>query len=165
MAPEKSRFSRLDPEKFSRPAGEEPKARTSTRLVEYLLFAVFGILIILAAIALYTSYSPKHRLVPNLVDDGIKKDRVNVLLIGIGGDTHIGGGKDLADTVIFASLKPSTQQVALISIPRDLYVETSVRTGRITGAYNDGPATLVQAVQEALALPIHHYVEIDFFGF
>lgn len=175
MAPEKPRFSRLDPEKFSKSAGEEPKAETSTRLVEYVLFAIFGILIILAAIALYTSYSPKHRLVPNLVDEGIKNDRVNMLLIGIGGDTHIGGGKDLADTVIYASLKPSTREVALISIPRDLYVRVG-RFGRHrinlahslgdeSGYPGAGPGLLVDTIAEIFAQPIHAFARVDFAAF
>lgn len=175
MTPEKTRFSRLDPDKFSRSVAEPPHVESSTRTVEYVLFAVFGLLIILGGIALYTSYSPSHRLVPNLVDEGIKNDRVNVLLIGIGGDTHIGGGKDLADTVILASLKPSTKQVALISIPRDLYVRVG-RFGRHrinlahslgdeSGYPGAGPGLLVDTVSGVFAQPIHAFARVDFAAF
>lgn len=97
----------------------------------------------------------------------------NYLLVGSDsrafGDPNTGESGDVtggrSDTIMVLRLDTNTDEAALLSIPRDLYVETSVRTGRINGAYNDGPATLVQAVQEGLALPIHHYVEIDFFGF
>lgn len=98
----------------------------------------------------------------------------NYLLVGSDsrslGDPNTGGGTDdvtgsRSDTIMVLRVDTSTDSAALLSIPRDLYVETSVRTGRINGAYNDGPAALVQAVKEALSLPVHHYVEIDFFGF
>lgn len=55
---------------------------------------------------------------------------------------------------------------ALLSIPRDLYVEVEDgHSGRINGAYNGGPTSLVQTVTAALGIPVHHYVEIDFVGF
>ncbi len=48
-------------------------------------------------------------------------DRINVLLLGIGGKEHEEGGL-LADSIIIVSFKKSTGKVALISIPRDLYL-------------------------------------------
>jgi len=51
---------------------------------------------------------------------GEDKDRINILLLGMGGKKHEGGY--LTDTIILASLKPSTKQVALLSIPRDLNI-------------------------------------------
>lgn len=50
------------------------------------------------------------------------EDRINVLLLGIGGQEHKDGGL-LTDSVVIVSFKKSTGQVALISIPRDLYVK------------------------------------------
>ena len=58
-----------------------------------------------------------------------------------------------------------SESASLLSIPRDLWVQVPTRTGKINGAYNDGPAALIQTVKDALNLPIHHYVEIDFYGF
>lgn len=49
---------------------------------------------------------------------GQNDDRVNILLLGIGGPGH--DGPYLSDTNIIFSLKPSSNEVALISIPRDL---------------------------------------------
>ncbi|MBI4884241.1 MAG: LCP family protein [Actinobacteria bacterium] len=105
--------------------------------------------------------------------DAVGGNFENYLLVGSDsralGDPNTGtGGEDIgsrSDTIIVLRVDNGNGTAALLSIPRDLYVETSVRTGRINGAYNDGPATLVQAVQEALAIPVHHYVEVDFFGF
>lgn len=47
--------------------------------------------------------------------------RVNILLIGIGGDDHQGG--DLSDTIIIASIDPFNNEVAMLSVPRDLWVD------------------------------------------
>ncbi len=57
---------------------------------------------------------------------------------------------------------------ALLSIPRDLWVPIAGRGGeesRINSAYNDGPGVLAATITQALGLPIHHYVEVDFVGF
>ncbi len=51
---------------------------------------------------------------------GESQDRINFVLLGMGGPGH--EGPFLSDTIILASVKPSTGQVALISIPRDLIV-------------------------------------------
>ncbi len=47
--------------------------------------------------------------------------RVNILLMGVGGPGHDGG--DLTDTMILASVDPVNNSVALLSIPRDLWVK------------------------------------------
>lgn len=48
---------------------------------------------------------------------GEEKDRINILLLGIGGPGH--DGPYLSDTNIIVSIKPSTNEVAMISVPRD----------------------------------------------
>jgi len=52
---------------------------------------------------------------------GATSDRINILLLGVGGPGH--DGPYLSDTNIIVSIKPSTNEVALISIPRDLAVK------------------------------------------
>lgn len=47
--------------------------------------------------------------------------RVNILLLGIGGDGH--DGPDLTDTMILASVDPVNNKAVLLSIPRDLWVK------------------------------------------
>lgn len=58
-------------------------------------------------------------------------------------------------------------QVAMMSVPRDLWVEISGtgESGRINGAYNGGPERLLQTIADALGIPVNHYVEVDFTGF
>ncbi len=50
------------------------------------------------------------------------EDRINVLLLGIGGEEHKEGGL-LTDSIVIVSFKKSTGKAALISIPRDLQVQ------------------------------------------
>lgn len=49
---------------------------------------------------------------------GQSDDRVNILLLGIGGPGH--DGPYLSDTNIIVSIKPSASELALIPVPRDL---------------------------------------------
>lgn len=59
---------------------------------------------------------------------------INILLLGIGGAKH--DGPDLTDTIILASINPQKNIVHLVSIPRDLYVD-SLQT-KINAAYANG---------------------------
>ncbi len=49
-------------------------------------------------------------------------DRINALVLGIRGEDDPNGGL-LTDSIMMVSLKKSTGQVALISVPRDLYLQ------------------------------------------
>lgn len=83
---------------------------------------------------------------------------------GIGSATDVTGNR--SDTIMVLRRDRATGDASLLSIPRDLWVDIAGGgTDRINSAFNDGPATLVQTVQDALGIPIHHYLEIDFFGF
>ena len=103
---------------------------------------------------------------------GESDDRVNILILGIGGVGH--DGPELTDTVIVASLKPSTGKVALLSVPRDLLMTTpdygQVKLNAIN-AYAEakvkgsGPAAEAAALSAALGEPIDYWARIDFNGF
>ena len=84
---------------------------------------------------------------------------------GIGTEDEVTGSR--SDTIMVLRLDKRGGPASLLSIPRDLWVSVPGHEGkrRINSAFNDGPAVLVQTVQQALMLPIHHYVEVDFSGF
>ena len=83
---------------------------------------------------------------------------------GIGTEADVSGSR--SDTIMVMRRDKATGVASLLSIPRDLWVDIPGRGhSRINSAYNDGPAVLVQTVQQALGIPIHHYMEVDFFGF
>jgi LCP family protein required for cell wall assembly len=104
---------------------------------------------------------------------GEENNRVNVLLMAIGGEGH--KGKNLADTIMVASIDPSNQSTALLSIPRDLYVQvpneeyfTKINAVHAYGEsqkYDHGPELLREMIEEITDLPIHYYVRVDFTAF
>ncbi len=103
---------------------------------------------------------------------GESDDRINFLLLGMGGKKH--DGPYLTDTIIFASLKPSTKEAAMISVPRDLLVEIpgygwwKINNANAFGEqknFGQGALLTKEVVENLLNQPIHYYVRIDFSGF
>ena len=113
---------------------------------------------------------------------GTEEDRgsevLNFLLVGIDNAAgidpdspiHIDRDADtlLTDSIILVRIDPDSDQVAMLSIPRDLWVPIAgkgwserVNTARGIG----GAATLIETVSEFLGVPIHHYAEANFAGF
>jgi polyisoprenyl-teichoic acid--peptidoglycan teichoic acid transferase len=98
-----------------------------------------------------------------------KSERVNVLLLGIGGGKH--DGPLLTDTIIFASIDPEKNKVALVSLPRDLWIPDL--KGKINRAYSDGEIKqkgggirLTRAVVEkVVGQPVDYVFRVDFNGF
>ncbi|MBK8331933.1 MAG: LCP family protein [Ilumatobacteraceae bacterium] len=100
----------------------------------------------------------------------------NFLLVGSDsralGDPNTGETGEVtgnrSDTIMVLRVDKGDGSASLLSIPRDLWVDRAGHDskGRINSSFNDGPAALVQTVQQGeLGIPIHHYVEIDFSGF
>jgi LCP family protein required for cell wall assembly len=84
---------------------------------------------------------------------------------GLNPDAFGDDGGQRSDTMLLLRMQGGTSH--LLSIPRDLYV-TIAETGqkaKINAAYNGGPRRLILTLQEALGLPVHHYLEIDFVSF
>jgi LCP family protein required for cell wall assembly len=83
---------------------------------------------------------------------------------GIGDESTVSGRR--SDTIMVLRNDRSTGTASLLSIPRDLWVEIPGHgRSRINSAYNHGADVLVQTVEQALDIPVHHYLEIDFSGF
>ena len=103
---------------------------------------------------------------------GERDDRINILLLGIGGPGH--DGPFLTDTILIASLKPSTKQISLVSIPRDLAVDIpGYGTQKINSAdaYGEkkqtdwGGAYATEIVSKTLDIEIPYYIRVDFKAF
>jgi len=107
---------------------------------------------------------------------GYADGRINILLLGIGGKGH--PGQNLTDTIIMVSLNTKTNQAALYSIPRDMYVaipelnysakiNTVYQIG-LSGAKNDGATSaglIVKTVENLTAQKINYYAILNFGGF
>ena len=102
----------------------------------------------------------------------------NFLLVGIDSaagvdpDSPIHIDRDantlLTDSVILVRIDPDADRVAMLSIPRDLWVPIAGKgwSERVNAARGIGGAsTLIETVSDYLGVPIHHYVEINFAGF
>lgn len=101
---------------------------------------------------------------------GEKEDRINILLLGTGGEGH--DGANLADTIMLVSFKPSTQEVALISFPRDLTVPVKgLNTWRKINSLNaigearskgDGAQFTASNLSQIFNLDINYFIRVDF---
>ena len=114
--------------------------------------------------------------------------RVNVLLLGIGGQYHPGG--DLTDTMIVLSVDPVNKTAAMLSIPRDMWIKMPVgffgAYQKINAAYSSakyaylgrvdlastneqaieaGFHSVDQAVSDVLGININYHVLVNFQAF
>jgi LCP family protein required for cell wall assembly len=111
--------------------------------------------------------------------------RVNILLLGRGGDGH--EGPDLTDTILVASIDPVQKEAAILSIPRDFWVKAPgggsskinaifanakyAAQGRAKTAADRqktdeaGFAAIEDTVEKTMGIPIHYHAMVDFEGF
>lgn len=108
--------------------------------------------------------------------------RINVMMIGVGGDGH--DGAYLTDTIIVASVDPVQNEAALVSIPRDLWVKKEngdpgkinevfalarqnayAKNKDFDAATKTGTEALEKVLTQVLGIPINYYIYIDFNGF
>lgn len=108
----------------------------------------------------------------NKVIMGQQGDRINILLLGIGGAGH--DGAFLSDTNIILSIKPSTNQVAMISIPRDLAVKINkhgIRKINNADAFGEaeqagsGGEYTRKVFEDSFGMSIPYYARVDFTAF
>lgn len=104
--------------------------------------------------------------------EGEEDDRINVLILGMGGAGH--DGPYLTDTIMIASVKPSTEQIGLISIPRDMAVDIpgkgiyKINHANAFGEdkkSNWGGAFATEVVEKNFDIDIPYYVRVDFKAF
>lgn len=98
-------------------------------------------------------------------------NQVNILILGMGGAEH--EGPYLTDTIILTSLKTSSKELALFSIPRDLYVPTTEFGWQKINAVNslgmvksnDGAVLISKTISEIFEIPVHYWIRLDFSAF
>jgi LCP family protein required for cell wall assembly len=73
-----------------------------------------------------------------------------------------------SDTIMMWRVNPATSQVAVLSFPRDLFVDIAgtSRSGRINEAYErDNPQKLIDTIFQNFGIPTDHFVQVDFCAF
>jgi len=163
---------------------DAPKNKKRRKITFYII-AILALVLIFSGKVIMSSQSTSdwlsekglfntlRRLVPSSDKslNGEEDDRINILLLGMGGEGH--DGAYLTDTIILASLKPSTREVALVSIPRDLYVPIEGNGWRKINYVNalaeaqeqNGGEETIKVLSSVFQLPIHYYIRVDFQGF
>lgn len=183
---------------------KKPKEKKKRSVRRRLLksFGILTLLILLAAGSIFGYALIKERQIFRGSGDGaagLEKNvdpsrlngegdgRVNILLLGKGGPGH--EAPDLTDTILLASIDPVQNEAALVSVPRDLYVEDSAGSQtKINAIYSNakqarlakstsqsdaekqaaedaGLDAIKESVSEVLGVPVHYYVMIDFTAF
>jgi LCP family protein required for cell wall assembly len=107
--------------------------------------------------------------------------RVNILLLGRGGEGH--DGADLTDTILLASIDPVNNRTALISIPRDMWVTTPYGSSKVNAVFayakqraqsrgsdkkaaeEAGIKAVEDEVKDILGVSVHYYSMVDFRAF
>lgn len=101
-------------------------------------------------------------------------DRITILMMGIDrrpGEPFI----SRTDTMMLVSFNPQTEDVSVLSVPRDLYVvipgrgRDRINTAFVYGAQGNNPAggaeLAMRTVEYNLGVPVDHYVMLDFNAF
>lgn len=126
--------------------------------------SIFILLVLIIVIGIKTSFLPF--LFQLAFDKGINLNQVdgkiNVLLLGIGGQGH--EGPNLTDTIIFASVDTKKNKVTLVSVPRDLWMPDL--KNKINTAYALGGLIFAKSeVSRILNQPIEYGLRLNFDGF
>ena len=181
-------------DQFTTPKGEEPIKKKKTKskrkkvfklssfllIFSVILFLVFSsqVLVSKQSSTSWFSRLPIIKQIRQLAESadrqlkGEERDRVNILLLGMGGENHDGGY--LTDTIIITSIEPSTNKISMISVPRDLAVPIEGMGWRRINSVNayaeaeeagSGGLAISQAVSDLMKIPIDYYVRVDFQGF
>ncbi|MBU1203391.1 LCP family protein [Patescibacteria group bacterium] len=103
--------------------------------------------------------------------EGEKEDRINFVLMGMGGEGH--NGPYLTDTLMIASFQPSTKEAAIFSLPRDMIVPiTPGNYKKVNSVYTIGQNNGIgggqfvkQIISDTFDIDIHYFAAVDFQGF
>jgi polyisoprenyl-teichoic acid--peptidoglycan teichoic acid transferase len=119
----------------------------------------------------------KNLVIPSKINlKGNDNERINILLLGIAGQGK--PGNNLTDTIMIASLDMKNGKVALLSIPRDLYVEVpqTLYRNKINAIYEYGLRSysgdkeraiwpMEEVIKNITSLDINYWAVVNFDGF
>lgn len=143
-------------------------------LVRPLTYILGGCLVALLLFVLLRSLWPGLKagvnfFSPNLNQLQSFRSRTNILLLGIGGERQ--AGADLTDSMMLLSINLLTADTVIISLPRDIWVESL--QAKLNTAYHYGEAKQAggglilakAAVGEIVNQPVQYSTVMDFSGF
>ena len=118
--------------------------------------------------AVVKAVTPELHRAPRKTLVSLPKEPSAQTILLIGSDRRWSGANGArSDTIMLARVEPSKHRIALLSIPRDLYVAIPGHGhDRINMAFNyGGERLLTRVVRDTFGVRIDHFVEIAFHGF
>lgn len=109
------------------------------------------------------------RIMPKFTVLDESEGHTNILFLGVAGKNEQGG--NLSDSIMILSINGSKGTVSLLSLPRDLYVDSQVGSRKINEIYaaarfSEGDQKGLKIVEQALSqftgIPIHYTAVVDF---
>lgn len=168
-------------------SGKKAPKKSNRKGVKFALLSLLVIFLLIIGYVLYYSIGAASDVFTggitfnNLIGksslnqtDGV----TNVLFLGKGGSNHPGG--QLTDTIMLVRIRHEDKKVAMLSIPRDLYVsipgdgQSKINQAYVTGFNSTenseekgkaGADLASEVVSNVTGVPIHYYVTADFTGF
>lgn len=139
-----------------------------------ILLSVIVVIFVLFFVAKTASFYPFlfHLFFDKDINLQQTNNKINVLILGIGGGKH--EGPNLTDTIILANIDQKNNKVNLISIPRDLWLpDLTGQDKKINNAYSQGEIKrkgggiplAKAAIGKITGQPIDYVVRVDFAGF
>lgn len=164
------KFRKISP--ISQPSAGTGKIKTGLFQAASVLLFLFLFGIVLGKIRNEFKTQKVLQWTSSIVGKDLQTDaagRTNILLLGVGGDGHEGG--NLTDTIIIASIDAAAERIVLLSLPRDLYVDSTLGKSRINRLYDDaklkwdsaqGLGFTRETIAKIFELEIPYYVKVDF---
>lgn len=165
--------------------------KTITKITEKNLherFGNWGLGIFIGCIILVVMGGTMYVLARNLTltsgilrifGSGLATDQyghTNILVLGVGDKNH--DGEDLTDTIMVVSIDEKKNTVSMLSIPRDLYIDTKIeivggnRINRVyelsKASYQNSPKALAftkNTIGSLLGIDLQYYAKVDFTAF
>ena len=166
----------MEENRWSRFHQEKRKRRWGVILGVLVAGLLMALLLFWGTVWIMTTYfcSPPAQADPDsqdpLVTDTRINENINVLLLGVDdGDSEAAADEPKrADAMMLVSINPETNNIAVVSIPRDTKVLLPGHSTpeKINAAYGyGGTLTAKQVVSQLLQVPVHYYALADWRGF
>lgn len=149
---------------FEEAVGER-LARTILLVIPLSLLCLFGVAQLRQG---WLSEGP-NRMIPKFTVLEEDQGHTNILLLGVAGKNEEGG--HLSDSIMLASINGEKGTVSLLSLPRDLYLESQVGSRKVNEIYaaarykygdEKGIAIIKDALSRFTGIPIHYTAVVNF---
>lgn len=130
-------------------------------IVLVLVLGLFGALFGKKAIAVFDPISVVATVSGVTLEE--TDGRINILVLGSDKRSSGVATSELTDTILVVSIGKMDKNVVLISLPRDLWVESSFGFHKINETYaRGGVGELKTVLEDVLGIPIHYHVVVNF---